>query len=204
MVTDGRFDAGLGTGWMLADYDTMGLPLDSPGLCLAHLGKAAEVLTRARRVNEVALAGAHCRVEGPDRRAAPRWGARPRLVMGTRGPRMVTLAARYADVVSVNVRFDSDNFGPERAGTQPGANRSQGRPHRGGGEGTSRPTDRPGRAPPTRRTHPPAPRPPSRRPGCCISLEEADEPPHVLVGSPERSLYASGHAGSAIAARTSE
>lgn len=31
VLTDGRFDLGIGAGWMTADYEAAGIPLDRPG-----------------------------------------------------------------------------------------------------------------------------------------------------------------------------
>ena len=44
VLTGGRFDLGIGAGWMTTDYEAAGIPLDRPGLRIERL---AEALRRA-------------------------------------------------------------------------------------------------------------------------------------------------------------
>jgi len=92
MLTEGRFDAGIGAGWMKADYETLGIPFDEP-------------LDRIRRLRETVRIVKDSWAEG-----APA----PTLVMGGGGPTMLTIAAQEADIVSINVRLASGKLGPER------------------------------------------------------------------------------------------
>ncbi|OKI01965.1 F420-dependent oxidoreductase [Streptomyces sp. CB02923] len=86
LLTGGRLELGLGTGYVRAEHDTAGLPWGAPGERVAHLTHTVEELER--------LLG--------DAEHEPKAAQRPRppLLIGGNGPRMLRLAARYADIVA--------------------------------------------------------------------------------------------------------
>lgn len=117
MLTEGRFDAGLGAGWMRADYDHAGLTFDPPGQRIARLDEAAQIVRKAFTQETVSFAGEHFRANEMLGRALLGDAPRPRLVMGGGGSKMLAVAAAHADIVSVNVRLESGVLGPERGAT---------------------------------------------------------------------------------------
>lgn len=114
MLLGGRFDAGIGAGWMRADYDRIQLPFDRPGLRIERLAEAAEIVRRSFAVDSVDYEGVHYSVRNMPGRSLLGGAPPPRLVMGGGGDRMLALAGRTADIVSVNVRLDTGRLGPER------------------------------------------------------------------------------------------
>jgi probable F420-dependent oxidoreductase len=117
MLTEGRFDAGIGAGWMRADYDHVGLAFDPPGQRIARLDEAAQIVRQAFTQETVSFAGAHFHANEMLGRALLGDAPRPRLVMGGGGSKMLAVAAAHADIVSVNVRLESGSLGPERGAT---------------------------------------------------------------------------------------
>ena len=117
MLTEGRFDAGIGAGWMRADYDHAGLELDPPGARIARLDETARLVRQAWSEDVVTFAGSHFRTNEMLGRPLLGDAPRPRLVIGGGGPKMLAVAAAYADIVSVNVRLESGTLGPERGAT---------------------------------------------------------------------------------------
>jgi probable F420-dependent oxidoreductase len=113
-LSEGRFDAGIGAGWMATDYDALGLPFDPPAIRIDRLAEAVEILKASWQDDTVDFHGRHYHTEGLPGRSLLGGFAPPVLVMGGGGPRMLGLAARQADVVSINVRLDSGKLGPER------------------------------------------------------------------------------------------
>ncbi len=117
LLSGGRFDAGIGAGWMADDYRRLGMAFDRPGLRIDRLAEAVEVIKRLWSEESVDFDGRFYQLDGfmgaPVLSGAPR----PRLVMGGGGDRMLALAAREADVVLVNVRLESGKLGPERGAT---------------------------------------------------------------------------------------
>src|SRR5215472_9021245 len=44
LLSDGRLELGLGAGWMTADYEKAGIPLDRPSVRIARLAEAITVM----------------------------------------------------------------------------------------------------------------------------------------------------------------
>ena len=117
MLTGGRFDAGLGAGWMRTDYEQIGLAFDPPGKRIARLDESAQLVRRAWTEETVSFVSEHIQTSEMMGRALLGDAPRPRLVMGGGGAKMLAVAATHADIISVNVRLDSGKLGPERGAT---------------------------------------------------------------------------------------
>src|ERR671919_2358851 len=44
LLSDGRLELGIGAGWMTADYEKAGIPLDTPSVRIARLAESIEVV----------------------------------------------------------------------------------------------------------------------------------------------------------------
>jgi len=99
-LSGGRFELGIGAGWDAADYRQLGLPFDRVGVRVSRLAEAIEVVRLYCAGEPFDFEGEHYRLEGVKPTVR---GARPRLMIGGGGPRVLTLAAREADVVGINV-----------------------------------------------------------------------------------------------------
>jgi probable F420-dependent oxidoreductase len=101
VLSDGRFELGIGTGSAPSDNEQAGLPLDRPGVRLERMQEALRILKSYFSNDEtVNFAGRHYQVR--DLMAYPKPVQRPMPVMlGARGNRMLRLAAREADIVGV-------------------------------------------------------------------------------------------------------
>jgi len=106
MLTGGRVEVGLGAGWMRADYDRLGVPFDRPGARIERLGEAVELIRAGFDTGAARSDGPAYRVDGLPVAATLGAVSPPPIVMGGGGPKMLALAARHADVISVNVRLD--------------------------------------------------------------------------------------------------
>lgn len=121
VLSDGRLDLGLGTGWMAQDYHRAGLVLDPPGVRVDRLAEAIDVLKGLWRGGPFSYAGEHYRLDGLEQEPVPVQRPGPRLMLGGGGPRMLRLAAREADVVNLTMRVRADGSGPDTADGGPGA-----------------------------------------------------------------------------------
>jgi probable F420-dependent oxidoreductase len=117
MVTEGRFDAGIGAGWMQSDYDRAGIPFDPPSVRIDRLREAVRLVKESWTETSVSTAGPAYKLSDFPGRRALGGSPRPALVMGGGGRRMLTLAAEEADIVSINVRLASGVLGPDRGPT---------------------------------------------------------------------------------------
>ena len=102
VLSGGRLEFGLGAGWMAEDYRQAGLRMDPPGTRVARLEEALQVVTALWDDGPVDFAGEHYRVDGLEGRPKPLQRPRPPIVVGGGGPRVLGLAARYADIVGLN------------------------------------------------------------------------------------------------------
>ena len=106
LLSDGRLDFGLGAGWMASDYEQAGIPFDPPGLRIERMTEALAVIKSFFAGGSVSFSGKHYKVEGLDARPKPVQKPHPPIVLGGGGRRMLRLAAREADIVSVNYNLN--------------------------------------------------------------------------------------------------
>ncbi len=100
LMTDGRFELGIGAGWMEADYRQSGLPFDPPGVRLARLTEALHII-KAFFAGEgpITFDGQFYRVH--DLQPMPRPFRGPPILIGATRRRMLQLAAREADIIGL-------------------------------------------------------------------------------------------------------
>jgi len=105
-VSGGRFELGMGAGWMTSDYRRLGMPYDLPPLRIDRLQEAIPVVKRLLAGETVTHEGAHYRLEEASAGIRPVQRPRPPIAIGGGGPRMLRLAAREADIVGLTPGFD--------------------------------------------------------------------------------------------------
>ena len=105
LLSEGRFELGIGAGWSTDDYGMAGIPLDRPGLRIARLAEAIEVLRALWQPDPVTYDGEHYRISGLAGRPLPHRPGGPPIVTGGGGERILRLAARTADIVALNVNL---------------------------------------------------------------------------------------------------
>lgn len=102
-VSQGRFILGLGAGWNEAEFKAFGYPFDHR---VDRLEEALQIIRPLLQEGKVDFRG--CYHAAPDCVNLPtRPLPGPPLLLGANGPRMLRLAARYAD--SINTGFDLNN-----------------------------------------------------------------------------------------------
>lgn len=97
LLSDGRFELGLGAGHMKSEYDEVGVPFRTAGARVQRLEESVQVVRALLDGEAVTFAGEHYELAG--HHVHPR---RPRvpLLVGGNGNRVLALAARHADIVS--------------------------------------------------------------------------------------------------------
>ena len=108
VLSAGRVEVGLGAGWYQRDYEMLGLPYDPPAARVARLIEAVGIMDRLFLGDRVDASGAYYTVRGARLEPKPLQAPRPPLMIGAGGPRMLRFAARHADIVAINPRFDAD------------------------------------------------------------------------------------------------
>ena len=106
LVSGGRTIFGLGAGWMRTDYEQSGIPYDEPAVRVERFEEAVEVYTQLFRTGTATFRGSHYTVTGASGQPRPAAGG-PRLLIGGGGKRVLSHAARHADVIGVNPNLKS-------------------------------------------------------------------------------------------------
>jgi probable F420-dependent oxidoreductase len=101
-LTDGRLQLGLGAGHTKSEYDEAGLRYDAGATRVERLAEAVTIIKMLLDGGPVTFAGHHYRVTG--HRIHPRAVQQPRppILIGGNGPRLLTLAAKEADIVGLS------------------------------------------------------------------------------------------------------
>jgi probable F420-dependent oxidoreductase len=115
LLSGGRFEFGIGAGWMESDYQEAGIGFDRPGLRIQRLEEALAVIRGMWADDRTSFAGRHYRTEGAQRAANLPEGSAPSILIGGGGPRLLRLAGRYADIVGISAKVDQGKFSPETA-----------------------------------------------------------------------------------------
>lgn len=104
----GRFELGMGAGALRVDYDHIGLPYDPPGVRVQRLAESVAIFKQFFTQDSVTFAGEHYRVT--DLPAIPKAAQRPHppIFIGGGGTKLLTLAAREADIIGVEAKQQDD------------------------------------------------------------------------------------------------
>src|SRR5918998_1211048 len=103
LLSGGRVELGLGAGWLAAEYHQTGIPFDSPGTRIARLEESIAILKGLLSGRSVTFHGEHYRVTDLDNFPQPTQNPHPPLLLGGGAKRMLSLAGREADIISVLV-----------------------------------------------------------------------------------------------------
>jgi len=99
LLTDGRFELGLGAGHIRSEHEQAGLPFDRGRVRVERLAEAVTIIKGLLDGAEVTFAGRHYRVTGHTIHPRPVQRPHPPIIIGGNGPHLLTLAAKEADIV---------------------------------------------------------------------------------------------------------
>jgi probable F420-dependent oxidoreductase len=103
LLSDGRFELGMGAGWMTSDYERAGIALDAARTRIDRLDEAVTIVKGLFGDEPVDLDGDHYQVTGLLGAPRPVQRPHPPLLIGGGGRHMLSLAARHADIVGLNI-----------------------------------------------------------------------------------------------------
>ena len=115
VVTGGRFEFGIGAGWLRADYEQSGIAMDQPAVRVARLAESLAIMRAMWRDGNATFEGEHYCVTAALGAPAPVTPGGPPLVVGGGSRRILRLAGECADVVSVVPSLSAGYIGPEVA-----------------------------------------------------------------------------------------
>jgi probable F420-dependent oxidoreductase len=106
LLSDGRLELGIGAGWMTADYEKAGMPLDKPSVRIARLAESITIMKGLFADGPFSFRGEHYTITELDGMPKPVQQPVPFFVGGG-GPKILALAAREASIVGINANLRS-------------------------------------------------------------------------------------------------
>jgi len=113
LLSDGRLELGLGAGWLRAEYDALGIGFDPAPVRIERLEETIAAIRAACTGEPIALSGKHVALSGFAGRPLPVQRPHPPLLIGGGSRRVLSLAAREADIVSLNFNNRSGAIGAD-------------------------------------------------------------------------------------------
>jgi probable F420-dependent oxidoreductase len=106
LLSEGRLELGMGAGWMRSDYEHSGITYDPPAVRVDRFEEAVSVVTGLLETDApYSFDGEHYQVKDLHLQPRPVQLPRPPLTVGGGGKRVLGIAARNAEVVSINVNL---------------------------------------------------------------------------------------------------
>src|SRR5579864_9181610 len=94
VLSSGRFEFGLGAGWMGSEYEQAGMTFDSPGTRVERFEEALRIFKGLFADEPLTFAGKHYAIRGIDGFPKPLQRPHPPILIGAGGRRMLSLAGR--------------------------------------------------------------------------------------------------------------
>jgi probable F420-dependent oxidoreductase len=116
LLSEGRLEIGLGAGWMISDYEEAGMPYDSPKVRIDRFIEGVAVIRGAMAEGSFSFSGDHYTITNYNGQPKP-VQARPPLLIGGGGKRVLSYAAREADIIGINGTMTAGVVGPEALST---------------------------------------------------------------------------------------
>jgi probable F420-dependent oxidoreductase len=115
VLSDGRLEFGLGAGWMNTDYEQSGIPKESARVRIDKLEEALDVIEGLWEPGPFDYDGVHYDITGLDGLPKPVQQPRPPILVGGGGKRVLSLAARRADIIGIAPKAASGAIDSEAA-----------------------------------------------------------------------------------------
>lgn len=120
LLSGGRLEVGIGAGWLEADHLTIGQEFASIGTRIERLSEAIDVLRASWTGETATYEGRHFRLLGAPNDPLPARVGGPPILVGGGGKRVLQLAARKADIVSLVPNMSAGRVGRESAANATG------------------------------------------------------------------------------------
>lgn len=101
VLSEGRLEFGIGAGWLRTDYDQLGLVYDRPGVRIERLQEGLQIIKACWSNEVVNFTGTHYTVTGYNGMPKPVQQPGPPVLIGGGGQRVLSYAAREADIVGI-------------------------------------------------------------------------------------------------------
>jgi probable F420-dependent oxidoreductase len=101
LLSEGRFELGIGAGWLRDEYQRAGIPFDPPAVRVGRLEESLQVLKGLLAGRSLTFKGEHYTVDAIAGFPAPVQRPHPPILVGAGSRRMLGIAGREADIVGI-------------------------------------------------------------------------------------------------------
>jgi len=101
LLSEGRFELGIGAGRLRDEYERAGLPFDPPAVRVGRLEESLQVLKGLLAGSALTFKGEHYTVDGIAGFPVPVQRPHPPILVGAGSRRMLGIAGREADIVGI-------------------------------------------------------------------------------------------------------
>ena len=108
LLSGGRFECGMGAGWLRPEYDAAGMPFDPAGVRISRMEEGLRVMKGLWSDGEFSFSSDHYTITDLNGMPKPVQKPWPPLLIGGGGKRMLSIAAREADIVGFNPQTRPD------------------------------------------------------------------------------------------------
>ena len=105
VLSGGRLEIGLGAGWNKPEYDAIGIGFEPVGARISRLAEAITILKGSCAAGPFSFSGEHYIITGHDGTPKPVQRPHPPIFLGGGGKRLLTLAARQAQIIGLAPRL---------------------------------------------------------------------------------------------------
>ena len=105
LLSGGRFELGLGAGWLKEEYDQTGIPFDRAGIRIERMTEAIHLLKRLfQEEHPLSFSGRHYQITGVIAPPHPVQRPHPPLLIGGGSQRVLTIAGQEANIAGITTR----------------------------------------------------------------------------------------------------
>jgi alkanesulfonate monooxygenase SsuD/methylene tetrahydromethanopterin reductase-like flavin-dependent oxidoreductase (luciferase family) len=115
VISGGRVDVGLGAGWYEPEYEALGQEMPRPGVRIDRLREAVDVVTGLLGGGPFDYDGRHQQAAGARNLPPALQQPRPRVIVGGKGDRLLSLVAECADGWNTCWAWTPDAYRERRA-----------------------------------------------------------------------------------------
>lgn len=111
VLSYGRLELGIGAGWMISDYEQMGIPYDAAKVRIDRFVEGLKVIKGAMAEGPFSFSGDHYTITDYNGTPKPVQAPCPPILIGGGGKRVLSIAAREADIVGINATMSAGVVG---------------------------------------------------------------------------------------------
>lgn len=115
LLSQGRFELGMGAGNWPADYEQMGVPFESVGTRIGRLIESLQIMKKLFTEDVVNYTGKYYTITDMKLLPKPIQKPYPPIYIASSGQRMLTAAAQEADIINITPRGTLKGVDPEDA-----------------------------------------------------------------------------------------